>query len=64
MHLGTVERRLHEISDPPKTRVKPRQTLGENIHRIVDLDIHVVTDGRKFIFLRANDFPVLTLDLP
>lgn len=39
-------------------------TLGENIHRVVDLNVHMIADGSKFIFLGANDSAVLALDFP
>ena len=41
-----------------------RRTLSQDIHRVIDLDIHVVTDCRQFIFLGADDLVILTLDLP
>ena len=41
-----------------------RRTLSQDIHWIIDLDIHVVTDSRQFIFLAADDLVVLALNLP
>jgi hypothetical protein len=43
---------------------KSGQTLRENIHGIVDLDIHVVTDCRQLFLLGRNDSSVKTLDFP
>lgn len=39
-------------------------TLCQDIHRIVNLDVHVVTDSSQFIFLGADNLPVLALDFP
>lgn len=39
-------------------------TLGQNCHWIVDLDVHMVAYGSKFLLLLADDFASLTLNLP
>ena len=38
--------------------------MSQDVHRIIDLDIHVITDSRQLIFLGADDLVVLALNLP
>ena len=40
-----------------------RQTLGEDIHRIVDLNIHMVADCGELLPLGRNNSTVFRLDL-
>ena len=40
-------------------------TLSQNVHRIVHLDVHMVTDGSKLVLLCRNNLRlVFALDLP
>lgn len=39
-------------------------TLREDVHWIVDLNVHVVANCGKLVLLGANDAPILGLDLP
>lgn len=38
-------------------------TLSEDVHRIVDLDVHMVADSLQLLTLRRDDLPVPALDL-
>ncbi len=40
------------------------QTLRQNIHRIVNLDVHMIANSSELFFLRAYDFAVFAFDLP
>ena len=40
------------------------RTLSEDIHRIVNLDVHMIANSSELFFLRANDFAVFAFDLP
>ena len=44
--------------------VPPGCILGENVHWVVDLDIHVVAYSGELFPLRGNDFPTVALDFP
>jgi hypothetical protein len=39
-------------------------TLRKDVHRIVYLDIHVVTDSRQLVLLGTDNSPILSPDLP
>ncbi len=43
--------------------VDGRRTLREDVHRVVDLDVHVVTDGLQLLALGRNKPPILAPDL-
>ena len=65
MHSKTVSRRLWKICvSLRKIGVGVDCTLCQDIHRIIDLDVHVVTDSSQLIFLGADDLPILALDFP
>ena len=38
-------------------------TLGEDIHRVIDLDVHVITNGRELLAFSGDDPSILALDL-
>lgn len=39
-------------------------TLSKNIQWVINLNVHMVAYGRKFLSFRADDFTILALDLP
>lgn len=39
-------------------------TLGQYVHRVIDLDIHVVTNSGQLILLCADNLPIDALDFP
>lgn len=40
-----------------------KPTLRQDIHRVVDLNVHVITDGLKLLSFGRNDLAVSALDL-
>lgn len=38
--------------------------MGEDVHGIINLNVHVIADGSEFIFLSGYSLAVLALDLP
>ena len=42
---------------------RERHTLSEDVHGIVDLNIHVVADGLQLLALRRDSPPIPRLDL-
>jgi hypothetical protein len=41
-----------------------KHTLRENVHWIIDLNVHMVTYGRQLVLLSGDDLAILGLDLP
>jgi hypothetical protein len=39
-------------------------TLGKDVHRIIHLDIHVITYSGQFVLLGTDETSFLTLDFP
>src|ERR1700691_1194250 len=42
----------------------PKRTLREDIHRVINLDIHMVANSSQFVLLRGDYLAILALDLP
>lgn len=63
-HLGIDEQNLFRRSAKQREVDTRERTLSQDIHGVIDLDIHVIANGRQFVFLSADDPSVFTLDFP
>ena len=41
-----------------------QHTLRKDVHGVVNLNIHMVTNGSQLVLLGRDDFAILALDLP